>query len=750
MLARKSRLVLTAFAVVFAAGVAFAHKERPCTSPIRPGPVPDVNRPCLNPLIVCKASSKPTKAQLDAIRSELETATGPALDVAKAKLAAWKANTRLFKKCRYEHIQEAVNAAPDNSCIKIMPGVYREEPSRAAPTSTHGDLPDGSYSFAWHQAHPNDANLIAIIGRTNLTLEGTGADPHDVLIDSGFVKDVPIRADRSNGIIFRNLWARDGNEHCIYVIETDGYIFDRTVGSFCKDYELFSFASDNGLYTDCEAEGGGDSGIYVGGQADTSGGQPVTAISTSSAVPPRFSAEVRRCKMHHNALGFSGTQGSSIWMHDNDVYDNAIGLSYDSENDHPNFPERKSLIENNLLRSNNFEIYDPTSDMPPSGPAYDFFRYPVGTGMWIVGGDDNVIRNNYIYDNKRFGMILASNPLEAPLPANVNRNSMYGNFVGIDPMGAPMPNLYAFPPGGDFAEGGSDFFWDGQGNDNCWGLQDSSSPSVKYGPPTAPGPCPFPNMGGQAFGRLEALALLTSCSLTPDPMNPGTYVTADAVYPCPFGHANMAPYQSRDEAECGNGTVDTGEQCDSGYGGGPAGTCASLGHGPGSLLCNAKCDYDTSGCAAGTCGRFANATFRLLHLTGPIGADRIAVKLTSIEFANRVFDPVADGLDLTFRTAGGLVYGGSIPANSPNWKHQSASVAVYKDVSLANDGILSVEVNLVGTVLAKIRNASAATAAGNDVVSATLRIGDDCWSGEESCVTIAEGDVVRCKKTLRP
>src|SRR5262249_27020832 len=145
---------------------------------------------------------------------------------------------------------------------------------------------------------------------------GTGANPRDVVVDAGFVKDVGVRCDRCNGFIVRNLWEKDANEHGIYVVDTDGYIFDHAVGSYNKAYELFSFASDHGLYTDCEAIGGGDSGVYIGGDPTT---------------PGRYAAELRTTKMHHNALGFSGTQGSSIWMHDNEAYDNAIAISFDSE-----------------------------------------------------------------------------------------------------------------------------------------------------------------------------------------------------------------------------------------------------------------------------------------------------------------------------------------------------------------------------------------------------------------------------------
>ena len=243
---RAPSLALTAIGLVLATGAALAHSERPINSPPRPGSVPDGNRRSAHTLVVCKPSSKPTRAEHADIHLRLRTTTGAALALAQAQEVAWHRNNRLFKKCRFEHIQAAVNAALSDTAIEVMPGVYREEPSRAAPTTSCGDL-NCAYSYEYHVAHPNDANLVAILGKTNITLEGTGADPHDVLVDVGFAKDVGIRCDRCTGFIVRNLWERDANEHGIYVVESDGYVFDRTIGSFNDDYSLFSFASDHGL-----------------------------------------------------------------------------------------------------------------------------------------------------------------------------------------------------------------------------------------------------------------------------------------------------------------------------------------------------------------------------------------------------------------------------------------------------------------------------------------------------------------------
>src|SRR3712207_6075993 len=54
----------------------------------------------------------------------------------KARIKKWPAgkakrrNLRLLRSCRYEHVQAAVNDARNGDRILILPGVYREEPSR--------------------------------------------------------------------------------------------------------------------------------------------------------------------------------------------------------------------------------------------------------------------------------------------------------------------------------------------------------------------------------------------------------------------------------------------------------------------------------------------------------------------------------------------------------------------------------------------------------------------------------------------
>ena len=122
---------------------------------------------------------------------------------------------------------------------------------------------------------------------------------------------------------------------------------------------------------------------------------------------------------------------------------------------HPGFPQDSDLLEKNKFYSNNFNPYLPSSDIDPTVPM------PVGTGMWIAGGNNNVIRNNWFWDNWRRGTMLFAVPdvfvcspptpsIPGCLPTNQDtshRNQFYGNKMGVTPKGKRRPN-------------GLDFWWD--------------------------------------------------------------------------------------------------------------------------------------------------------------------------------------------------------------------------------------------------------------------------------------------------
>ena len=123
--------------------------------------------------------------------------------------------------------------------------------------------------------------------------------------------------------------------------------------------------------------------------------------------------------------------------------------------------------------------------MKPSIPV------PVGTGLWIAGGNDDVVRYNHFYDNWRRGTMLFAVPdstvcgpppvgTTIPVPgcdpskfSTSYNDHFYGNVMGAAPGGAGKPN-------------GVDFWWDSYPSNtgNCWyqnhpaaGKSITSSPS---------------------------------------------------------------------------------------------------------------------------------------------------------------------------------------------------------------------------------------------------------------------------------
>jgi len=418
-------------------------------------------------------------------------------------------NQQLLAACEYDAIQDAVFAASNNDRVVVMPGLYTEPDSRAQPTNDpacahlrqendEGSSEALSYEYQWEC--PNDQNLIAVMGREpgagedpqpplwdrhgipnlgpcvrcNLQIEGSGVGPDDVVIEAGdagagnggpsgvgSAKDVAIRADRADGFVVRNLTTRHAAEHNIYILESDGYRAERFKAYYPGEYGVLTFVEDHGLIQDCEAKGAGDAGLYPGAAADT-GEQTIEATQ-------RLNQEVRNCDSHHNAAGYSATTGNAVHVHHNDFYDNALGLTTDvfTASGHPGFPSDSLLIEHNNFYSNNFNPYLEGSDVEPTVP------FPVGTGMWIAGGNNNTVRNNRFWDNWRRGTMVFAvpdalvcgpaaggneqagcNPL---LISTSHRNRHYGNVMGRNLAGQADPN-------------GVDFWWDSfVGNrHNCW------------------------------------------------------------------------------------------------------------------------------------------------------------------------------------------------------------------------------------------------------------------------------------------
>ncbi|MGH3735485.1 MAG: right-handed parallel beta-helix repeat-containing protein [Micromonosporaceae bacterium] len=499
-----------------------AHEERPAQFPDGTGAVPTYRPyPAPNRLVVCRPDSR---QRISAYAREL-----------RAK------NQALLAECRYDSIQDAVNAVSvANSTIYVLPGTYTEDrwadlkpspycanletssadpldhaeyvgtmPGREGTQAEEADPGPIAISYADQVKCPHNLNLIAILGdRTpdndsiacdsrlcGLQIEGTGATPGDVVVDNRFRKLNAIRADRADGLYLRNFTVQQAEFNAVYVLETDGFVNEHMVVRANDEYGILAFASDHGLIQYVDGYYNGDSAIYPGSASDINADNP-------DFEPVRYAVEVRYNLMHHNALGYSGTAGNSVYVHHNKIYDNGLGMATDSIfPGHPGLPQDHARFSRNEIYRNNVNYYEkyvytdrctgPFAERGYlDGVVCPVLPMPVGTGILIAGGNSNSVDNNLIYDNWRYGTMQFWVP--APLrdeydPTKLYDTSHHNRYLN---------NRLGYAPDGSVAHNGLDFWWDDEGAGNCWSGNVSS-----HGLPTSNATLPRPSCetGGSVF-----------------------------------------------------------------------------------------------------------------------------------------------------------------------------------------------------------------------------------------------------------
>ena len=513
-----SLLAAVTLLLAVGAGVAYGHAERLSYYPNHKlGEVPKY-RTTGKALVVCKSDSGRRIRRLLSGKAE-------------------RRNLKLLDRCRYRHIQSAVDAAKSNYRILILPGVYREEPSRrvaepnprcAGDYQEYGNPRFGATgtvrvaNYDYQRKCKNAQNLIAIIGdgadkdrrcdvKCNLQIEGTGTKPGQVLLDGSRKKLNVIRADRADGIHLRNFTVQFSDFNNVYVLETNGFRMENIISRWSREYGFLSFTSDNGLYRTLEAYGSGDSGIYPG--------------SGPEGHCKRYGIEVDRVNSHGNTIGWSGTAGNGIYTHDSKFHHNSAGITTDSfAGGHPGMPQDCSKWERNDIYSNNLDLFSeerdqycfeenrPIAERNPKivCPA---FSAPVGTGILIAGGNENIIRNNRIWDNWRAGVMQfwVPAPFRGTDPTGQSKNSGPAYEASTDTSnGNEMrANVMSLTPKGKRAPNGKDFWWDEEGHENCWTENRAGAGNAITSDPAVLPECPGSPVHTETTP--EKLALLAPC-----------------------------------------------------------------------------------------------------------------------------------------------------------------------------------------------------------------------------------------------
>jgi plastocyanin len=283
-------------------------------------------------------------------------------------------------------IQKAVNQAAPGSTVVIKPGVYRE--------TVHVTTPD---------------LVIQGVDRFRTVLNGQDKKQNGFIVDG--VKNVTIR----------NLTVRNYLGNGIYFYEVDGYTATRIDAIKNRTYGIYAFRSYHGVFKDSFGYGSGDSAFYIGECLNCSG-------------------LIENVTSKKNYLGYSGTNATGVVIRKSRFIQNGAGVVPNTLPTEDLAPNRGTVIFNNVIRNNNYETI-------PAAGFSETVGIPFGTGVWLPGVYNHVVRRNRISNHKRYGVLIT--PSIDPSALAPMNNRVWNNMVKDS-------GIY-------------DLAWDGSGANNCFG-----------------------------------------------------------------------------------------------------------------------------------------------------------------------------------------------------------------------------------------------------------------------------------------
>jgi hypothetical protein len=257
----------------------------------------------------------------------------------------------------YKSLAVGASHARNGDWVLVWPGSYKEAVTIAPTAQLTGDL------------HVRGFN------RNGVVLDGTnlsGSGIHVNGVDSTWVENMSAqhyKAGSSNGFYWTGvdgywgsyLTAYDNGDYGVYAYDSTSS--GKTPSAFAFDYGSWN----------------ADSGIYVGGCRDCN------AVVTNS-------------RAYKNAIGYSGTNaGGELYLMNSEWDHNGSGLVPNTLTSEPDPPQQGVNIVGNYIHDNN------DHDVPGTGITA---IAPVGMGIDIAGGWDNVIRANLIKNQLHSGVLM--------------------------------------------------------------------------------------------------------------------------------------------------------------------------------------------------------------------------------------------------------------------------------------------------------------------------------------------------------
>ena len=311
-----------------------------------------------------------------------------------------------------------------------------------------------------------------------LTIMGTKSNPRKTILEGKNAKGElgpaqnGIEAIDVNGLVLKNMWARNYESNGFFVHadvgsgqHCKGYTMDNLLASGNRSYGLFAKGCLGGKMVNSAGFHQGDSAFYVGETPCdktnfTVHGTEAQALPEEAAVDA--AQERRKLRKRARLLGHE----LEVRPHnvESDFFNNGAGIvpnTLDSEGYEPN---GWNVFEKNNVFWNNYNYFLAASAFKTVSGGLGKLgsitvNYPTGVGIVLYGGDANVVKQNNVFGNYKWGIASFSGPGEIYVAnegddaKNVN-NQIVENSMGRD--GAD--------PNGEF-----DFWNDASGGGNCWG-----------------------------------------------------------------------------------------------------------------------------------------------------------------------------------------------------------------------------------------------------------------------------------------
>ncbi len=342
---------------------------------------------------------------------------------------------------QFTSIQAAVDAARPGDWVLVGPGDYHETGNRVPPGANGDDRAGAAVLIRTAGLHLRgmDRNGVVIDG-SKPGRPRCSANPADQ--DFGPIDPAGQPSGRNGAIVFKadgasmenftacnfltgdqgggnNIWFDGGGATGAQKLgRWRGAFLSGTTGYFKDDNSPFSnygiYASNTfgpGLYTEVYANNQADAAFYIGACPDCN-----TTLDHAHG--------------ENSDLGYSGTNsGGHLTVQNSEFDNNQSGFVTNSQNNddypspqdgacpagssRPRPPGTQSsgscwVFTHNSVHDNN------NPNVPASGSAA---AGPVGSGVVIAGGRNNIVTSNHVFNNKAWGVLLVPYPdTESPPP----------------------------------------------------------------------------------------------------------------------------------------------------------------------------------------------------------------------------------------------------------------------------------------------------------------------------------------------